>query len=147
MPTEQGAAKAKDAQATVLAAMAKGARSRRAQGPRRAVPPAQPIGITREQLAAMQQSAAVPRRSSCSSPWPRARPSRSKRPTRPVYIVSLKSVTRHDPGRRSVPAQAGSELGQSTGRELAEMRSAIRKRASPATKPPSARPRLSAGGQ
>ncbi|HIQ17155.1 MAG TPA: hypothetical protein EYH41_04020 [Novosphingobium capsulatum] len=130
--TEQGAAKAKDAQVRVLAAMAKGASLPDAlKGLGVAVPPAQPISISREQLAAMQQSGR-------QIPPPLVLLfAMAKNTAKPIeapnkagfYIVSLKSVT---PG--TIPAgdpfltQAGTELGQSAGRELAEeLRGAIRK--------------------
>ncbi|WP_022675535.1 peptidylprolyl isomerase [Novosphingobium sp. B-7] len=129
--TEQGAAKAKDASAKVLAAMAKGASLADAlKGVGVTLPPAQPVAITREQLAAMQQSGrqlppplVLLFAMSKGTAKPLAAPGNAG-----FYVVSLKTVTPGViPAGDPFLAQAGKQFGLDMGREVAEeLRTAIR---------------------
>ncbi len=129
--TEQGAAKAKDASAKVLAAMAKGTSLADAlKGVGVTLPPAQPVAITREQLAAMQQSGrqlppplVLLFAMSKGTSKPLAAPGNAG-----FYVVSLKTVTPGViPAGDPFLAQAGKQFGLDMGREVAEeLRTAIR---------------------
>lgn len=130
--TEQGVAKAKDASTKVLAAMAKGASLADAlKSLGVTLPPSQPVSITREQLAAMQQSGrqlppplVLLFAMSKGTAKPLEAPNKAG-----FYVIALKAVT---PGTIAAGdpflAQAGKQFGLDMGREMAEeLRLAIRK--------------------
>lgn len=129
--TEQGVAKAKQASATVLAAMAKGTSLADAlKGLGVQLPPSQPISITREQLAAMQQSGrqlppplVLLFAMSKGTAKPLEAPNKAG-----FYVVSLKAVTPGViPAGDPFLAQASKQFGIDMGREMAEqLRVAIR---------------------
>jgi peptidyl-prolyl cis-trans isomerase D len=130
--TEQGAARAKDASAKVLAAVAKGTPLADAiKGLGLALPAAQPISLTRDQLAAMQQSGRqLPPPLVLLFAMAKGTAKPLEAPNRAgFYVVALKSVTpaqiaANDP----FLAQARQQMGQDVGRELAEqLRGAMRK--------------------
>jgi len=130
--TEQGATAAKAASAKVLAAIAKGASLADAiKGLGVAVPAAQPVSMTREQLAAMQQTGRqLPPPLVLLFAMAKGTAKPLEAPNKAgFYIIALKGVTPatiapNDP----FLAQAGRQIGQDVGRELAEeLRLAIRK--------------------
>ena len=129
--TEQGVAKAKAAAGQVTAALAKGtslADALKALGV--TLPPAQPISLTREQLAAMQQSGRqLPPPLVLLFAMAKGTAKPLEAPNRAgFYVVKLNGVT---PGTIAANdpflAQAGKQFGLDLGRDMAEqLRVAIR---------------------